>query len=213
MRRPVRVRVQAGVAVALAASALVIIGTPGGGAARPAPASPAVIDHVVVLMQENRSADHYLGQLHFEGQPHFDPEPPGASNPNPTNPTGPPVRVFHKTDYCEVADLDHSWNGTHGEWDAGKMDGFTAANANALVDPTGARTMGYYDETDLPFYYGLYKTFATGDRYFSSVLGPTFPNRFYLLTGTSPGWSMGGMPSGTGAGGGAARSKKPPCSS
>jgi phospholipase C len=185
MRRPVRVRVQTAVAVALAASVLVIVGTPEGRAARSAPASPAVIDHVVVLMQENRSADHYLGRLHFGGQPHFDPEPPGASNPDPTNPTGPPVKVFHKTNYCEVTDLNHSWNGTHGEWDNGKMDGFTVANANALVDPTGARTMGYYDATDLPFYNALYKTFATGDRYFSSVLGPTFPNRFYLLTGTS----------------------------
>jgi phospholipase C len=45
--------------------------------------------------------------------------------------------------------------------------------------------MGYYDETDLPFYYGLARTFAISDRYFSSVLGPTYPNRFYLLAGTS----------------------------
>jgi phospholipase C len=45
--------------------------------------------------------------------------------------------------------------------------------------------MGYYDQQDLPFYYGLYKTFATSDRYFSSVLSQTFPNRFYLLAGTS----------------------------
>jgi phospholipase C len=173
------------VAVVLAASALVVGGGAPAGASRAAPASPAVIDHVVVLMQENRSTDHYFGRLHFAGQPRFDPEPPGSSNPDPTNPTGPPVKSFHKTNYCEVTDLDHSWNGTHSEWDAGKMDGFTTANANALVDPTGARTMGYYDAGDLPFYYALYSTFATGDRYFSSVLGPTFPNRFYLLAGTS----------------------------
>ena len=53
------------------------------------------------------------------------------------------------------------------------------------TDPTGSRTMGYYDQTDLPFYYSLYNTFATNDRYFQSVLAQTFPNRLYLLAGTS----------------------------
>src|SRR2546421_207860 len=53
------------------------------------------------------------------------------------------------------------------------------------ADPTGSRTMGWYDQTDLPFYYGMDRTFATGDRYFQSVLSQTFPNRFYLLAGTS----------------------------
>src|SRR5262249_19693535 len=66
----------------------------------------------------------------------------------------------------------------------GAMDGFTAANADG-ADPTGSRAMGYYDQTDLPFYYGLFNTFATGDRYFCSVLSQTFPNRLYLLAGTS----------------------------
>ncbi|HUL98819.1 MAG TPA: alkaline phosphatase family protein, partial [Mycobacterium sp.] len=93
---------------------------------------------------------------------------------------------FHKTTYCEVADLDHSWTGTHNEVNGGAMDGFTAANVDvADGDPTGSRTMGYYDQTDLPFYYGLFNTFAIGDRYFCSVLSQTFPNRLYLLAGTS----------------------------
>ena len=61
---------------------------------------------------------------------------------------------FHKTNYCDVADLDHSWNGTHNEVDGGAMDGFTTQNASPR-DPTGSRAMGYYDQTDLPFYYGL----------------------------------------------------------
>jgi phospholipase C len=73
------------------------------------------------------------------------------------------------------------------------MDGFTAANEDPS-DPTGSRTMGYYDRRDLPFYYGLYSTFATSDRYFSSVLGPTFPNRFYLLAGTSFGHLRNDLP-------------------
>jgi phospholipase C len=141
------------------------------------------IDHVVVLMMENHSADNYMAQLSAQGQPDYEAEPT-TGNPDPTNPTGPPIVPFHKTTYCEVKDLDHSWNGTHNEYDGGAMDGFTAANADPL-DPTGSRAMGYYDQTDVPFYYGMYNTFATGDRYFASVLTQTFPNRLYLLAGTS----------------------------
>src|SRR6266566_6692360 len=142
------------------------------------------IDNIVVIMQENRAFDHYLGQLHWEGQPKAEAAPKSATNPDPTNPTGPPIRAFHQTRYCECADLDHSWNGTHMEYDNGAMDGFTAANVDPC-DPTGSRTMGFYDKHDLPFYYGLYKTFAIGDRFFCSALTQTFPNRFYLLAGTS----------------------------
>jgi len=147
-------------------------------------AAATPIQHVVVLMQENRSFDSYFGRIHFEGQPHSLPEPPGAGNPDPTNPSGPPIKVFHKTHYCEVADLNHSWNGTHAEIDGGAMDGFTAANV-VPQDPTGSRTMGFYDQSDFPYYYALYNTFAMGDRYFASAPTQTFPNRLFLLAGTS----------------------------
>src|SRR2546428_4321019 len=73
------------------------------------------------------------------------------------------------------------------------MDGFTAANVDPC-DPTGSRTMGFYDKRDLPFYYGLYKTFAIGDRFFCSTLTQTFPNRFYLLAGTSFGHIRNDLP-------------------
>ena len=151
------------------------------------------IDNIVVLMQENRSFDHYFGQIHFEGQKRATKVPANASNPDPTNPSGPPILRFHKTNYCETADLDHSWNGTHKEYDDGKMDGFTAQNVDS-TDPTGARTMGYYDSADLPFYYALYSTFAMADRYFASTLTQTFPNRFYLLAGTSFGHTANDFP-------------------
>ena len=146
------------------------------------------VNHIVVLMQENRSADTYFGQLHAEGQPAYEAEP-ATGNPNPLAPGG-VITPFHKTSLCETSDLNHSWNGEHQAYDNGAMDGFTAANdinsGNAdPTDPTGSRTMGYYDRTDLPFYYSLYSTFATDDRYFEPVLGPTYPNRFYLLAGTS----------------------------
>src|SRR5207249_4353739 len=68
--------------------------------------------------------------------------------------------------------------------------------ANAIpADPTGARTMGFYDQATLPFYYALYSTFAMADRYFSSVLSQTFPNRLYLLAGTSFGHIRNDFPS------------------
>ncbi len=156
-----------------------------------APKNPSQlpIDHIVVLMQENRSADSYLGQLYSQGQPEYEAEPT-IGNPDPLNPLHPPILPFHKTVYCESSDLNHSWNGVHQEVNGGAMDGFTAANDSASAnadpaDPTGARSMGYYDQTDLPFYYSLYNTFATNDRYFSSAQTQTFPNRLYLLAGTS----------------------------
>ncbi|MBI3769771.1 MAG: hypothetical protein HY271_14965 [Deltaproteobacteria bacterium] len=153
------------------------------------------IDNVIVLMQENRSFDHYFGQIHFEGQKRVKAVPANASNLDPTNPNGSPIQRFHKTTYCETADLDHSWSGTHREWNGGAMSGFTTANVDP-TDPTGARTMGYYDSSDLPFYYGLYSTFAMGDRFFASVLTQTFPNRFYLLAGTSFGHISNDFPTG-----------------
>jgi phospholipase C len=158
-------------------------------AAAPVHAAAIPIDHIVILMQENRSFDSYFGRIHFEGQPHATPEPPGSNNPNPQDPNGPPIRVFHKTHYCEVSDLGHSWNDTHREINGGRMDGFTAANVFTSPvredDPTGSRSMGYYDQADLPYYYGLYNTFAMGDHYFASAPTQTFPNRMYLMAGSS----------------------------
>ncbi len=144
------------------------------------------IDHVVVLMQENRSFDHYFGQLHYQGQRHARPEPRSARNPDPTDSSAPAIRAFHQTQYCEVADLDHSWNGSHRQWNGGRMNGFTATNQNVGAgDASGSRTMGFYDSSDLPYYYALASTFAMADHFFASVLSQTFPNRFFLLAGTA----------------------------
>ena len=152
------------------------------------------IDHVIVLMQENHSFDNYLGML-YKYAPDLDVEalPADASNPDPTNPGGPLISAYHEPSLCASFDLNHSWEGTHEQWNNGAMDGFTKTNV-APNDPTGKRAMGYYDETDLPFYYGLYSTFAMGDRYFSSLMGPTQPNRFYLYAGSSFGRIVNGLP-------------------
>ena len=145
------------------------------------------IDHIVVLMQENRSFDHYFGRLYGKksGPPRH------ASNPDPLG--GHPIKVFHQKRYCEVADLDHGWSGTHREVDNGEMDGFTAQNVDPS-DPSGSRAMGAYAKSDLRYYYKLYKTFAISDRQFCALQGPTFPNRYYLLGGTSFGQTTNVIP-------------------
>ena len=139
------------------------------------------IEHIVVLMQENRSFDHYYGQLPGHGQDDVDVAPAATSNPGPTS--GEPQPWHHETAYC-VEDTDHGWVASHLQWNHGANDGFAVSNVTT-ADPTGHRAMGYYDHNDLPFYYSLISTFATSDRYFCSLLGPTYPNRMYLVAATS----------------------------
>jgi len=109
------------------------------------------------------------------------------------------VFAFHDAKYCTGPDLQHNWPGSHSEANynnpAGALafspnDGFVLVNdATEQIDngesPTDDDTMGFYNETDLPFYYGLAKSFAIDDRYFCSVVGPTFPNRSYEMAATS----------------------------
>jgi phospholipase C len=110
------------------------------------------------------------------------------------------VKAFHSRDYCVSTDLDHSWVGTHHEVDFfdpnaappdSTNDGFVLVNDqtnqpdSAIETPTDDQTMSFYNEDDLAFYYDLAQTFALSDRHFSSVLGPTFPNRSYLMAATS----------------------------
>jgi phospholipase C len=135
------------------------------------------IDHLVVMMQENRSFDSYFASF----------DPAGAvsqSNPDPLHPSGAPITSFHNPQMCETADLAHGWLETHKEINGGKMDGFTKANVDP-TDPRGTRAMARYDSRDLPFYYALAHTFGIGARYFASVPGPTYPNRYFLVAGTA----------------------------
>ena len=144
--------------------------------------SAVPIEHVVVMMQENRSFDHYFGHLPGHGQDDVDVPTGTPVNPSPAD-SGAPLGWHHESAYC-VEDPDHGWAGSHTEWNQGKNDGFALANVTAK-DPTGHRALGYYDDSDLPFYYALASTFAISDRYFCSLLGPTYPNRFFLTGGTS----------------------------
>jgi phospholipase C len=140
------------------------------------------IDTIVVVMMENRSFDHMLQNLPAFGQPDAEVAPAGITNPDSD---GTPRPTFHLTDYC-FDDTSHGWTDVHTEWNNGAMDGFVVANNhNDALPADGKRAMGYYTEQDLPFIYGLANTFALADHNFSSVLGPTFPNREYLYAATS----------------------------
>lgn len=134
-------------------------------------------EHVIVLMLENRSFDHYFSELPAYGVTDVDVASPDDQNPDPS--TGKPVKRFHETRYCLV-DTAHNWGPVHMQYDDGLMDGFVMTS-----NPGGARAMGYYDQTDIPYYYWLSKTFAISDRHFCSLLGPTWPNRFYFYGATS----------------------------
>jgi phospholipase C len=145
------------------------------------------IDTVVIIMMENRSFDHLLGNIQAM-QPDADVAPPGVFN---LDTDGTQVPRFHLTEFC-FDDPDHGWTDTHNEWDGGKMDGFvTVNNLNDGAPADGKRAMGYYTEQDLPFMYSLASTFSLADRSFSSLLGPTFPNRSYLEAATSYGETGG----------------------
>lgn len=140
------------------------------------------IDHFVLLMQENRSFDHYYSQLTHGG---VRTATSTATNPRPD---GTPVQRYHETRYC-LTDVNHSWDGSHRQFNGGKHDGFVISN-----EPHGERAMAYYDESDLPFYYGLARTFAISDAHFASVMGPTQPNRIYYWAATSFGAIKNGLP-------------------
>lgn len=136
----------------------------------------AAITHVIILVQENRSFDHMYGTLGHgtEGIPS------GYTNPR----DGAPVAPYHLTTPC-VADIGHQWVEMHLGWNHGAMDGWAGIN--------GVGALGYYEDADHPFYTWMLTTFATSDRYFSSVLSGTYPNRDYLYAGTSDGvYATGG---------------------
>jgi phospholipase C len=140
------------------------------------------IDHVVLIMQENRSFDHYFSRLSHGG---VVTAPLEATNPDGA---GAPVMRYHEPRYC-LRDPAHGWNASHRQHNGGKNDGFVVTN-----EPDGARALAWYDESDLPYYYALARTFAISDAHFASVMGPTQPNRLYYWAGTSFGRIVNTLP-------------------
>ncbi|MEV6583391.1 phosphocholine-specific phospholipase C [Streptomyces sp. NPDC051582] len=192
-------------ASATAAAAAVVVGRPGPAdtgkrfAAQPVAAvAPdpllAPVKHVVILMQENRSFDHYYGMLKgVRGfSDHSVIDLPGTST-APSNKT-----VFQQprgagsifpwqlsaapnsweSSECEVDGGGHSWSDQHSAWNGGRMDNWYSAKSG-----TGM-TMGYMTRTDIPFNYALADAYTICDAYHCSSMTGTGPNRNYLWSGS-----------------------------
>jgi len=130
------------------------------------------IKNVVICCNENRSFDHYYGYAPFVGSHGV---PAGYSQPDGKGGT---VTPHHLTSGISP-DPTHDWAHIHGEWNNGAMNGFYTTD--------GSGALGYYDQSDLPFYYSLIKHFSLCVNYFCSMLSETYPNRLYLAAGTSGG--------------------------
>jgi len=172
-----------------------------------ADASLKDIDHIIILMKENRSFDHYFGSL--RGVRGFD-DPRAqrlgggsifrqadAGNPNGYEL---PFRLDTlRTNAQRLHVLSHEWGAQHASWNGGTMDNWLPAH-RAADGQFGPLTMGYMTREDLPFYYALADAFTICDGYHCSVLGPTHPNRYYLMSGTIDPESRYGNPAITNAG-------------
>ncbi len=134
----------------------------------PAPAKSGH-DHVVVVMMENRSFDHLLGWL-----PGSDGKQAGLSYLDTSGVAHSTFPLAPDFQGCSYADPDHSFDEARVEWNNGACDGWLRAN--------DLWSIGYYRQADLPFLGRAAPAFTACDRFFASIMGPTFPNRFYSLS-------------------------------
>ncbi|MER6677375.1 phospholipase C, phosphocholine-specific [Streptomyces sp. NPDC000983] len=150
------------------------------------------VEHIVVLMQENRSFDHYFGRLRGVR---------GFGDPHPvTLDSGKPV--WHQSDgtkdllpFHPTADdlgmqflegLPHGWTDGQQAYHSGKYDRWIPAK--------GTTTMAYLDREDIPFHYALADAFTVCDAYHCSFIGSTDPNRYYMWSGHTGNDGQGGGP-------------------
>jgi phospholipase C len=172
--------------------------------------SGSKIQHLIFIVQENHSFDNYFGTypgvdglsvdsavplnpnqtglgyvhpFHLDvTQPIMiwgDELPPGVADPDDlqlqqANSSAP----FHYDSESIGRDLSHAWKVAHEAYDNGKMDGFVVAEGSPL-------TMGYYDRSDIPYYWDYADQYVLDDNFFSSLMGPSFPNHLYIASGTS----------------------------
>ncbi len=145
------------------------------------------VRHIVILMMENHSYDNYFGMLadRGEGLPLDRSGLPSSTN---TAADGTVVGMRRFTGTVQKKGVPtQSWNACHIQWDEGSCGGFVRSIEQTLGGPDAPLAMSYWTEEDLPFYYGLARTFPLATRWFSSCLGPTFPNRRFLIAGTANG--------------------------
>ena len=161
------------------------------------------IKHLVFLMQENRSFDHYFGtfpKVAGFSDPRAVRLPNGLSvfqQPDPSNPDG-YLEPWHMSTVTSgaaaVPSLSHNWSPQHDSWDNGAMDGWLRAHIASDGPNHGPYTMGYYTQEDIPFHWALAQAFTLCDNYHCSVLGPTDPNRAFWQNGTNDPQGLGGGP-------------------
>ena len=146
------------------------------------------IQHVIILMMENRSFDHYLGALRLEGRTDIEGY---GTGPLPVNhmlsasPTDPGVAPFPLDDLnVRYLDPPHEWRDVRKQWNGGAMDGFVSNYQEFYAKKNDPATiqmakcvMGYYTRKTLPVLYWLADNFVVCDHWFSSFLGSTHPNR------------------------------------
>jgi phospholipase C len=146
-------------------------------------------DHIIVVMMENHSLDNLLGALTLSQASvdglSFD-SAGQATNSNPgANYTPADVTAFPLPSTAQGTNVSQSWRATHEQVNGGLMNGFV--QSAGAIEP-----MGYYTPAVLPFAYSLASTFTLANRWFSSVPGPTYPNRRFLLAGTAWGGTVTG---------------------
>jgi phospholipase C len=137
------------------------------------------IQHLVVLMQENHSFDNYFGTY-----PGADGIPPGTQMPvDPNNPAAGYVVPWHIGN-STITDISHSASTFTDQYDNGKMDGFVSA-LNAR-NQDGKLAMGYYNDSDIPYYWNLADSYVLFDQFFSSAKDGSFANHMYWVAAVPP---------------------------
>jgi phospholipase C len=142
------------------------------------------IKTVVVLMMENRSFDHVFGSLSLvEGRADVDGLVTGMMNPASDGTAVTP----READLSCVPDPPHGWDASHAQWNDGANDGFVAAYARGSGGEAPYRVMDWLPSSKQTASRALAAEYALCQRWFASVMGPTWPNRFHLLCGSSYG--------------------------
>lgn len=141
------------------------------------------IDTVVVLMMENRSFDHMFGARSLVEDRDIDGLRAGMSNARADGSVVVPLRV---DSYC-IKDPPHGWGASHDQFGDGRNDGFVKAHEERHGALEAHRAMGFLLRDDVPTSFALADHYTLCERWFASVMGPTWPNRYYALLGTSQG--------------------------
>jgi phospholipase C len=157
----------------------------------PPPTAARGITHLVEVCMENRSFDHLLGARALLGAANAG-DGLGSAMQNPRT-DGTLVKVFPTDTMC-VADPPHSWAAAHAQWNDGAMDGFLRQYEATHGDGIAPEALGYLTGAHIPWTWALADGATVCDRWFCSLLGPTWPNRLYLHSGQSNGLSKNEVP-------------------